>query len=48
MKNLLIKIVSIGCYVLDNIMINDDFSKILDMNDEWIIIRIGIKRCYIV
>lgn len=47
MKNLPIKIVSTGRYAPDNVMTNDDFSKILDTNDEWITTRTGIKRRHI-
>lgn len=35
-----------GSYVPDNIVSNDDLSKIMDTNDEWISSRTGIKnRC---
>lgn len=47
MKNLPIKIVSTGRYAPDNVMTNDDFSKILETNDEWITTRTGIKRRHI-
>lgn len=31
-----------GYYVLENVFINFDFEKIIDISDEWIRIRIGI------
>jgi 3-oxoacyl-[acyl-carrier-protein] synthase-3 len=37
-----IKIVGSGSYVPDNIVHNDDLSKFLDTNDEWISSRTGI------
>jgi 3-oxoacyl-[acyl-carrier-protein] synthase-3 len=33
-----------GYYVPDNVMTNDDLSKIMDTNDEWITERTGIKE----
>ena len=39
-----VKIASIGSYVPENIMTNDDLSKIVDTNDEWITSRTGIKE----
>lgn len=38
------KITGLGYYVPDNIVTNDDLSKIMDTNDEWIQERTGIKR----
>ena len=38
------KIVGIGHYVPDNVVTNDDLSKIMDTNDEWITERTGIKE----
>jgi 3-oxoacyl-[acyl-carrier-protein] synthase III len=39
-----VKIASIGSYVPENIMTNDDLSKIVDTNDEWISSRTGIRQ----
>jgi 3-oxoacyl-[acyl-carrier-protein] synthase III len=39
-----VKIASIGSYVPQNIMTNDDLSKLVDTNDEWIASRTGIKE----
>lgn len=38
------KIVGIGHYVPENIVTNDDLSKLMDTNDEWITERTGIKE----
>ncbi len=38
------KIAGLGFYVPENIVTNDDLSKIIDTNDEWIQERTGIKR----
>ena len=38
------KISGLGFYVPDNVVTNDDLSKIIDTNDEWIQERTGIKR----
>jgi 3-oxoacyl-[acyl-carrier-protein] synthase III len=38
------KIVGLGYYVPDNIVTNDDLSKIMDTNDEWIQERTGIQE----
>jgi len=38
------KITGLGFYVPDNIVTNDDLSKKIDTNDEWIQERTGIKR----
>jgi 3-oxoacyl-[acyl-carrier-protein] synthase III len=38
------KISGLGFYVPDNIVTNDDLSKIMDTNDEWIQERTGIQR----
>ena len=38
------KIAGIGHYVPDNVVTNDDLSKIMDTNDEWITERTGIKE----
>lgn len=38
------KITGLGYYVPNNIVTNDDLSKIIDTNDEWIQERTGIKE----
>ena len=38
------KIAGIGHYVPENVVTNDDLSKIMDTNDEWITERTGIKE----
>jgi 3-oxoacyl-[acyl-carrier-protein] synthase III len=38
------KISGLGYYVPDNVVTNDDLSKIMDTNDEWIQERTGIKE----
>ena len=38
------KIVGLGFYVPDNVVTNDDLSKIMDTNDEWIQERTGIQE----
>ena len=38
------KITGLGFYVPDNIVTNDDLSKIMDTNDEWIQERTGIRQ----
>ena len=38
------KITGLGFYVPDNIVTNDDLSKIMETNDEWIQERTGIKQ----
>lgn len=38
------KITGLGYYVPDNIVTNDDLSKFMDTNDEWIQERTGIKE----
>lgn len=38
------KITGLGYYVPDNIVTNDDLSKLMDTNDEWIQERTGIKE----
>ncbi|WP_340075673.1 beta-ketoacyl-ACP synthase III [Leptobacterium sp. I13] len=43
------KIVGLGYYVPENIVTNDDLSKVMDTSDEWIQERTGIKeRRYVV
>lgn len=38
------KIAGIGHYVPENVVTNDDLSKIMDTNDDWITERTGIKE----
>ena len=38
------KIIGLGHYVPENIVTNDDLSKIMDTHDEWIQERTGIKE----
>ncbi len=38
------KIIGVGKYVPDNVVTNDDLSKLMDTNDEWIQERTGIKE----
>lgn len=38
------RIAGMGSYVPDNIVTNDDLSKLIDTNDEWIQERTGIKQ----
>ena len=38
------KISGLGCYLPENIVTNDDLSKIMDTSDEWIRERTGIKE----
>jgi 3-oxoacyl-[acyl-carrier-protein] synthase III len=38
------KITGLGFYVPENIVTNDDLSKVIDTNDEWIQERTGIQR----
>lgn len=38
------KIVSTGAYVPERVVTNDDLSKIVDTNDEWIVSRSGIRN----
>lgn len=37
-------ITGIGGYVPDDVLTNDDISKLVDTNDEWILTRVGIKE----
>lgn len=39
-----LRIIGTGHYAPDNVVTNDDLSKIVDTNDEWITSRTGIKR----
>ncbi|RLD30020.1 MAG: 3-oxoacyl-ACP synthase [Bacteroidetes bacterium] len=38
------KIIGLGSYVPDNVVTNDDLSKLMDTTDEWIQERTGIKE----
>jgi 3-oxoacyl-[acyl-carrier-protein] synthase-3 len=38
------KIIGLGKYVPDNVVTNDDLSKMMDTNDDWITERTGIKE----
>ena len=38
------KISGLGFYLPENIVTNDDLSKIMDTSDEWIRERTGIKE----
>ncbi|MDT0648355.1 beta-ketoacyl-ACP synthase III [Zunongwangia sp. F260] len=38
------KIAGLGSYVPENVVTNDDLSKLMDTNDEWIQERTGIKK----
>ena len=38
------RIAGIGAYVPENLITNDDLSKIVDTNDEWIRTRTGIRE----
>ncbi len=42
-----IGISNIGVYVPEKILTNDDLSKMVDTNDEWITTRTGIKERHI-
>ena len=41
-----IQIVSTGKALPEEIITNDDLSRIVDKNDEWITTRTGIKKRY--
>ncbi len=43
-----VSIVGLGKYVPENIIKNDDLSKIVDTNDEWILTRTGISERHVV
>ena len=38
------KITGVGMYVPENVVTNNDLSKIMDTTDEWIMERTGIKE----
>jgi 3-oxoacyl-[acyl-carrier-protein] synthase III len=39
-----ISITGLGCHVPERVLTNDDLSKLVDTNDEWITTRTGIKE----
>ena len=41
------KIIGLGSYLPPKILTNDDLSKMVETNDEWITERTGIKRRHI-
>ncbi|MEG0564577.1 MAG: 3-oxoacyl-ACP synthase, partial [Anaerorhabdus sp.] len=41
------RIVSCASYAPSNVVTNDDLSKMVETNDEWIVQRTGIKRRHI-
>lgn len=46
MSKIIVVIIVVGGYVLEYVFINKIFEIMVDINDEWIIICIGIKeRC---
>ena len=38
-----VKIKSVGAYLPSNIITNEDISKLVETNNEWIVERTGIK-----
>jgi 3-oxoacyl-[acyl-carrier-protein] synthase-3 len=38
-----ISITGLGVHVPEKVMTNDDLSKLVDTNDQWIVERTGIK-----
>jgi 3-oxoacyl-[acyl-carrier-protein] synthase III len=38
------KIIGLGSYLPEKVLTNDDLSKMVDTNDEWITERTGIKE----
>jgi 3-oxoacyl-[acyl-carrier-protein] synthase-3 len=38
------KVIGTGMYVPDRVMTNEDFTRIVDTNDEWIVQRTGMKE----
>jgi len=42
--NSAVTIAGTGSYLPEKVMTNDDLSKIVDTNDEWIFTRTGIKE----
>ena len=48
MKNISVGISGVGSYVPEKILTNDDLSKMVDTNNEWIVSRTGIEERRIV
>ena len=44
MENLNAVITGVGGYVPDYVLTNDEISKMVDTNDEWIVSRTGIRE----
>ena len=40
-------ILGTGMYVPPRVVTNDDMSKIVDKNDEWIMKRVGVKERHV-
>lgn len=40
-------ITGVGAYVPEDVITNDDLSKLVDTNDEWIMSRVGIKERHV-
>ena len=40
-------ITGVGGYVPDYVLTNDEISRMVDTNDEWIMTRIGVKERHI-
>ncbi len=40
-------ITGVGGYVPDYILTNEEISRMVDTNDEWIMTRIGVKERYL-
>ena len=47
MREIFSKIIGAGSYLPEKILTNDDLSKMVDTNDEWIYTRSGIKTRHI-
>ena len=43
-----LKILGVGSYIPPKVVTNDDLSKIVDTNDEWISTRTGIRQRHFV
>lgn len=44
MKNINAVITGVGGYVPEDVLTNEDLSKMVDTNEEWIVTRVGIKE----
>jgi 3-oxoacyl-[acyl-carrier-protein] synthase-3 len=42
-----VTITGLGCHVPEKVMTNEDLSRIVDTNDEWIVARTGIRQRHI-